>query len=102
MKITITLFLLTLTPVLLIEAPVYAGSSFATLSMTTNVIAIKNAEEINRIIEQVNAARAASQRALSNDEIAKIKDQAQQAQDNQAMMIVDAGATIFCGSHIIE
>lgn len=91
-----------LTPVLWIDTPAYAGSSFDSLSHVTNVITVNNSKEIERIIEQIRIARAKSAHALSKDEIEKIKLQAEQAVVNQAGMVVEPGASVFVGSQIIE
>ena len=102
MKITTKLFLLSLTLVLWSIAPVYAGSSFENLSNSTSVITIKNAEQLNRIIEQLIEARKASQKALSKEEIERIKQQAEEVLAREAAKEVDAGAMVFAGSQVIE
>ena len=73
----------------------------------TSVVTVKNTKEMERIVEQIRAARAKSARALSKDEIEKIKLQAEQAVDNQNEKVVNtlddpqAGAAVFVGSQII-
>ena len=103
MKITIKLFLLSLALVLWSIAPVYAGSSFTALSQTTNVIAIKNAEEMSRIIEQIIEARKATQKALSKEEIERIKERADEVLHGQTTKGADdAGAMVYVGSEVIK
>ena len=94
--------MLFLAPALLIDVPVYAGSNFTVLSQVTNVIKIRNAQEMEKIVEQLIAARAASQKALSQEEIARIGKEAQEAKANQEALIVDSGAMVFCGSVVVE
>jgi len=93
---------LILTPVLLTDTPVFAGSSFNTLSQVTRVIKVKSAKEIERINEQIRIARAKSAHALSKEEIEKIKIQAEQVISHQAEMVMQQGASVFSGSQVIE
>lgn len=73
----------------------------------TSVVTVKNTKEMERIVEQIRAARAKSARALSKDEIEKIKRQAEQAVDNQNEKVINplddpqSGAAVFVGSQII-
>ncbi len=102
MKSTITLFLLSLTLVLWNFTPAYAGSSFENLSKSTSFITIKNAEALNKIVEQLIEARKASQKALSKEEIERIREQAKEVLAHQIEKEVDAGAAVFTGSQVIE
>ncbi len=100
-KITI-LFLLLLIPVLLFVIPAYAGTSLSSLSATTDVITVRNKEQLNRIIEQIIEARKASQKALSAEEIAKIKEQAEKALKDAELLLNNDGAMVYTGSQIVE
>ena len=102
MKISLIFFLLIHVQVLISVTPVEAGTTFSDISKSTYIFEIKNAEEMNRIIEQILEAKRTSQRALSKDEIEKIMKQAKEARENQAVMIVDIGAMVYTGCQIIE
>ncbi len=102
MKITIKFFLLILAPVLWIDASVYAGSSFTTISEITTVISIRNAKEMARIYKQIEEARTMSQHVLSREEIEKMKAHAEAVLREQTEIVNDAGASVYCGSQIVE
>lgn len=87
---------------LFMAPPVYAGSSFSALSKTTDIIKIENAVKMDRIIEQIAEARKASQKALSKEEIEKLKQKADEVLTGHAVQTDDAGAMVFAGSQIIE
>ena len=93
---------MTLTPVLLFDTPVYAGSSFSTLSQVTNVVKVKDAKELAKIMEQIRIAKAKSAHALSREEIEKIRMEAEQIVANQSGMVVQPGAAVFVCSQVIE
>ncbi len=79
-----------------------AGTSFSILSDVTTVIAIKNRQEMERIYIQIIEAKAASQRILSKAELEIIKALADEVFRDQAHSIVDSGATVYCGSQVME
>lgn len=91
-----------LTPVLWVDATAYAGSSFTTLSEITTLISIRNAKEMTRIYKQIEEARAMSQHVLSREEIEKIKAQAEAVLKQQSELVNESGASVYCGSQVIE
>lgn len=98
----IVTLVLILPPLLLIDGDVFAGSSLANVSSVLEIIAVKNKEEMDRIIEQIIEARRASQRALSPEEIEKIRQQAQAVLAAQKADLETAGAMVFASCQIIE
>lgn len=54
----------------------HAGSNFSTLSQVTNVIRVKNEQEMQRINRIVEEAKEMSQEGLSKEELEKMKQHA--------------------------
>lgn len=102
MKITITLSVLILIPLFFITPNACAGTSLDLLSKKMEVVSLKNAKELERIVEQMIQARLASQKALSQEEIAEIRAQAEEVLRSQKEADVDAGAMVYTGCQIIS
>lgn len=60
----------------------------------------RNAKRIMEIVEIIRAAREASQKALSSEDIAKIREFAKQAQYNAAKAIINKGLAFYASSSV--
>lgn len=97
------MFLLIWTPVLWADRLSFAGTSLSSLSEATSIITVKNAKELSRIVKLIEEAKKDSKLVLSREEIEKIRQKAEQVlQDEANTPNEEAGASVYCGSQIIN